>query len=133
MDKRLTKDSVLIHEFTLSQLRLMKDGELDWFILIPKREGVVEWVDLNLDEQKLLLEEINLVSRKLQSFGQGQKLNIASLGNVVSQFHLHIVHRREGDRAWPGPIWGTSAQSEFDEAKVPFWKDHFKGGFSNEA
>lgn len=133
MDSRLTQDSVLIHEFTLSQLRLMKDGELDWFLLIPKRQGVVEWLDLLVEEQKQLLEEINLVSQNLKLYGEGQKINIASLGNVVPQFHLHIVNRKHDDRAWPGPIWGTTSQLEFNEERVQFWKNHFTGGFSNDA
>lgn len=122
MDPRLLKDSAFLGNLNLCELRLMKDGDLDWMILIPKREGVVEWMDLSSEEQQILTHEITLVSRALQTFGKGDKLNIGSLGNIVSQFHLHIVYRKKTDRAWPGSIWGTQMQSAFNEKSIEYWR-----------
>lgn len=122
MDPRLIKDSVFLGNLKLCELRLMKDGDVDWMILIPKREGVVEWIDLSHEEQQQLTQEIALVSRALQTFGKGDKLNIGTLGNIVSQFHLHIVYRKKTDRAWPGAIWGTQMRSAFEEKAVDYWR-----------
>lgn len=123
IDQRLVNDSVFICDFDLSQLRLMKDGELDWFILVPKRDGIVEWIDLALDDQIKLTQEIDFITRILKTNLHPTKINIATIGNIVRQFHLHIVARYDGDRAWPKTIWGTQSTKEFDESKVSFWKN----------
>jgi diadenosine tetraphosphate (Ap4A) HIT family hydrolase len=120
-NERLISDSEYIADLKLSQLRLIRDGELDWFMLIPKREKIVEWCELEMSDQKVLCEEIDLVSKLLKSEGV-DKVNIGSLGNMVPQLHIHIIGRKKSDRAWPNAIWGTSTELEFNSNRVNYWK-----------
>ena len=122
IDARLIEDSIEICNLTLSQLRLMRDGDVDWFLLIPLREEVKDWCDLSIEDQLVLTREIDYVSRLVKET-KVDKINVASLGNLVSQLHIHIIGRLKADRAWPRPIWGTSATRPFDPTKVNFWKN----------
>lgn len=126
MDPRLLNDSVFLGQMKFCELRLMKDADLEWMILVPKRNGIIEWTDMTREEQLQLSQEIHLVCVALQQHGKGEKLNIATLGNVVAQFHLHIVYRKRGDRAWPGPIWGSEMNKNFDSHKIEFWRSHLR-------
>lgn len=108
LDNKLERDSLELVKFGLSEVRLYKDSELLWLILIPRRARIIEWMDLGLDEQMNLAKEIHVVASVVKELSLCDKINIGSLGNIVRQFHFHIVGRFENDRAWPGPIWGTS-------------------------
>lgn len=125
LNVRIEKDSEHITHLKLSELRLIKDGELDWFILIPKKENLKEITDLSMDDQVQLLKEINIVTETLNNHSQFSKLNIASLGNIVSQLHIHIIARKVNDRAWPNAIWSTKSKNNFKNDKIQFWKNHF--------
>lgn len=125
MDKRLVQDTEFICQLNLSKLMLMRDGDLDWFILVPDKENVSELIDLNPNEQIELMHEVDLVSRKLRDYTLLDKINVAALGNVVSQLHIHVLARYKNDRAWPAPIWGTKSKKQFDFNRVDFWKDLF--------
>lgn len=125
LDPAFEKGSVYIGDGPLSQMRLMRDGEVTWFILIPKKGGQRELVDLELDDQNLLLEEMNFCQRLLLQHAQCDKINIGALGNLTPQLHIHIIARYKNDRAWPGPIWGTSSDIEFDETQVLEWSKRF--------
>jgi diadenosine tetraphosphate (Ap4A) HIT family hydrolase len=77
-------------------------------VLVPRVPGATEWIDLDGASQRLLLAEINMAGALLrQHFAPIDKLNIGALGNIVHQLHVHVVGRREGDAAWPGPVWGA--------------------------
>ncbi|MBL7663762.1 MAG: HIT domain-containing protein [Bacteriovoracaceae bacterium] len=130
IDERLQNDSEFICEFKLCQLRLMKDGELDWFLLIPRQANMKDWHDLELEHQYQLTREIDLVCKLLKAKAPCEKLNVANLGNIVNQFHVHVVARQKADRAWPGPIWGTKAAKVFDLKKVEFWKKIFENSIN---
>jgi diadenosine tetraphosphate (Ap4A) HIT family hydrolase len=93
----------------LSQLRLMDDLRFPWLVLVPRLDGASEWLDLELPQQQLLLAELNAAAGALRSFQACDKLNIGALGNIVRQLHVHLVGRREGDAAWPGPVWGAGS------------------------
>lgn len=123
---KLLNDSHFIYDFPLSQLRLIPDGDNTWFLLIPMREGKEDWSDLSQDEQHQLTDEIDLVCKEIQKHKDPDKLNVASLGNMVPQLHIHVIARYKDDRAWPGPIWGSVANNEFDNKEVLFWQDLFK-------
>jgi diadenosine tetraphosphate (Ap4A) HIT family hydrolase len=123
IDQKLLQDSEFIADLNLSQLRLIKDGELDWFMLIPRKENLKEWIDLTKEEQFQLSEEIDYVSRILKEHADPDKINVANLGNVVSQLHIHVLARYNTDRAWPGPIWGTQTHQKLDQKRVTFWQD----------
>lgn len=116
LDPRLAGDSVLVADGPLSQLRLMDDARFPWLVLVPRLPGAEEWLDLDGDSQRLLLAEINLASRALRAQGPVHKLNIGALGNIVRQLHVHVVARREGDEAWPGPVWGSGPRRPYADA-----------------
>ena len=112
-DPRLAGDSVLVADGPLSQLRLMDDARFPWLVLVPRLPGAEEWIDLAGDQQRLLLAEVNLAGRLLRGLGPVHKLNIGALGNIVRQLHVHVVARREGDAAWPGPVWGAGTRQPY--------------------
>lgn len=130
LDSRLATDSVLIADGPLSQIRLMNDDRFPWIVLVPRVSGASEWIDLNGDQQRLLLAEINQISRHLKQKPGVAKLNIGALGNIVPQLHIHIVGRREGDAAWPGPVWGTGPAQRFDPdvlaERVGIWRQRLR-------
>ncbi|MBW8310640.1 MAG: HIT family protein [Rhizobium sp.] len=113
LDPRLAGDTLLVADGPLSQLRLMDDARFPWLVLVPRVPGAVEWLDLPGDQQRLLLAELNLAGRLLRGLGPVHKLNVGALGNVVRQLHVHVVARREGDAAWPGPVWGAGARQPY--------------------
>ncbi|EQC51932.1 HIT domain-containing protein [Bacteriovorax sp. DB6_IX] len=124
INERIVADSIFIKKLNLSELRLIKDGELDWFVLIPLRENMKDWSDLEMEDQFELTREITLLSNKLKKLNP-DKINVASLGNVVPQLHIHVLARYQNDRAWPGPIWGTQASKSFDDSRARFWIEEF--------
>jgi diadenosine tetraphosphate (Ap4A) HIT family hydrolase len=109
LDERLEKDSQLLAQGPLSQLRLMDDLRFPWLVLVPRIEGASEWLELEPPEQGLLLEELNAAAQTLRRWAPCDKLNIGALGNIVRQLHVHLVARRDGDAAWPGPVWGAGS------------------------
>lgn len=116
-DPRLAADSVLVADGPLSQLRLMDDARFPWLVLVPRVHDAVEWIDLDGASQRLLLAEINLAGQLLRALGPVHKLNIGALGNIVRQLHVHVLARREGDPAWPGPAWGSGAAIAYAPAE----------------
>lgn len=122
INERIERDSVLICELELCQLRLIKD-ELDWFILLPRGKDLVEIIDLKPDDRLKLMNEISYVSKLLMDNGDYDKQNIGSLGNIVSQLHIHIIGRKKNDRAWPNAIWGTKTLKPFNISKINYWKN----------
>ena len=117
LDPRLQADSVFVADGPLSQVRLMDDARFPWLLLVPRVDGATEWIDLDGGRQRLLLAEMNRLSQWLRAEPGVEKLNIGALGNVVRQLHVHVVGRRAGDAAWPGPVWGSGpAQRHAPEA-----------------
>jgi len=113
-DPRLDADTVFIADGPLSQLRLMDDARFPWLVLVPRVPNATEWIDLDGASQRLLLAEINQSGALLrQHFAPIDKLNIGALGNIVRQLHVHVVGRREGDAAWPGPVWGAGTRRSY--------------------
>jgi len=105
---QLQRDSMPVAELSLSAVRLMADARYPWLLLVPMRPGLVELTDLGDDDQITLMREIRLASAVLRAVSPCDKLNIAAIGNVVEQLHVHLVARRRGDPAWPKPVWGHS-------------------------
>ena len=126
LDIRLAADSVLVADGPLSQIRLMNDARFPWVVLVPRVANASEWIDLDGDQQRLLLAEINQISRHLKQKPNVTKLNIGALGNIVRQLHVHLIGRHEGDAAWPGPVWGSGPMQRFGpdqrEARVAAWR-----------
>ena len=109
LDPRLAADSAFIADGPLSQVRLMDDTRFPWLVLVPRVNGVSEWLDLDGGQQRLLLAEINQAGQLIRAQPGVEKLNIGALGNIVRQLHVHLVGRHDGDPAWPGPVWGHGA------------------------
>lgn len=117
LDERLAKDSVLVTELALCQVRLMRDCNYPWYLLIPQHTGLVEMTDLSEADYKQLCDESFQLSKAIQQCHSPDKLNVAALGNIVSQLHVHHIARFTNDPAWPNPVWGqVSAQAYTDEA-----------------
>ncbi len=111
MDSRLELSSSFVIYLDLCQVRLSDNAAFPWVILIPKREGVCEIIDLDSDDQHRLMQEIAITSHIMKQLFHPHKLNIASLGNVVSQLHIHIIARYQSDQAWPNPVWNTVSET----------------------
>src|SRR5690348_4039681 len=105
-DPKIAADSLMLVPLGLSDVRLMNDARFPWLILVP-RVDVTEVIDLESDDRIRLLNEITEVATALRTATGCDKLNIATLGNVVSQLHVHIVARFKTDPAWPKPVWGS--------------------------
>lgn len=131
LDPRIVNDSEFICRFDLCELRLIKDGDLDWFLLIPQRKNVTEVFHLSEDDHLKLIKEINFVSKIISKKTSCTKINIASIGNMVPQMHVHVISRYDNDRAWPGVIWGTDSVKSFDISKVGYWRAIFDNAPSN--
>ena len=116
LDPKLAADSVSIANLALSDLRLMNDARFPWLLLVPRRAGAVEIIDLAKADRAALFEEITAASAALRTATGCDKLNVAALGNQVRQLHVHVVARFAGDAAWPGPVWGTGAAVAYDGA-----------------
>jgi diadenosine tetraphosphate (Ap4A) HIT family hydrolase len=110
---QLAADTAPVCDLALSLLLVMNDANFPWLILAPRRAGASEIIDLG-GEQALLVDEIALVSRALKDETRCDKLNVAAIGNVVPQLHVHIVARRKEDAAWPKPVWGAVPRRDYD-------------------
>jgi diadenosine tetraphosphate (Ap4A) HIT family hydrolase len=106
---QLSADTVPIGDLALCRLLAMNDADYPWLILVPRRVGVSELTDLGFAERPVLMEEIARVSFALKDESGCDRLNVAAIGNVVPQLHIHIVARRKDDPLWPKPVWGASA------------------------
>ncbi len=107
LDYRLESDCVWVGSLPLCRILLMKDANYPWLILVPQRPDVSEIFDLDVDDQEQLIWESSFVAERLMKSFDGDKMNIAALGNVVSQLHIHHVLRTQTDVAWPNPVWGA--------------------------
>ncbi|MFA5938326.1 MAG: HIT domain-containing protein [Sinimarinibacterium sp.] len=103
---RLAADTAFVLDWPLSRVLLMNDAHYPWVILVPRRAEIREIYELEPAEQQTLLRESSALGRTLMRLFDGHKLNIAALGNVVPQLHVHHVVRRPDDPAWPAPVWG---------------------------
>ena len=108
LDSRLEADTLQVGDWPLSRVLLMNDCRYRWVVLVPRRPGVTEWMDLGEADGIALWRESMQLGRVLRDLYGGRKLNIGALGNLVPQLHLHHVVREQDDPAWPGPVWGHS-------------------------
>lgn len=95
-------------DWPLSRLFLYNDSRYQWGLLVPRRPGAVEMRDLSESDQAQMMKEIVQLSNIIRTLPGVEKLNVGNLGNMVTQLHVHVIGRRKGDPAWPGPVWGHS-------------------------
>jgi len=107
LHSQLQQDTVDIGDLPLSRVLVIKDAHYPWLLLVPRRADVSEIIDLGEVEQAQLMTEISRVGRVLKEITKCDKLNVAALGNMVPQLHIHIIARRSSDVAWPRPVWGV--------------------------
>jgi diadenosine tetraphosphate (Ap4A) HIT family hydrolase len=105
---QLAADTVPVGDLALTRVLLAKDANYPWLILVPRRANVTELIDLAEREQMQLTGEIAQASQALKAITDCEKLNVAALGNVVAQLHVHVIGRRRSDKAWPKPVWGVA-------------------------
>ena len=105
---QLARDTIAIGDLALSRVLVVNDANWPWLLLVPRRPGASEIIDLDEVERAQLMTEIARVARALKEVTACDKLNVAALGNVVAQLHVHVIARRSGDAGWPKPIWGAA-------------------------
>ncbi|MDO6428784.1 HIT domain-containing protein [Thalassotalea sp. 1_MG-2023] len=118
LNAMLSKDSIELLELPLCKLLLMNDNQYPWFVLVPKVNDVQDIYQLDWQDQQQLLNESSMLSEILMQKFQGKKMNVAALGNICPQLHLHHIVRFEEDKAWPKPIWGLFPMKPYNEAEI---------------
>lgn len=114
LHERLEADTVFVTDWPLCRVLLMNDATYPWLVLVPRRHGVSEIHELDVGDRQTLVEEIADASRRLQNHCKAHKMNVAALGNVVPQLHVHVVARFAEDAAWPKPVWGVVPGRTYD-------------------
>ncbi|MEC8523102.1 MAG: HIT family protein [Thalassolituus sp.] len=115
LDERLQADTVYLGRLPLSKVLLMKDSRYPWVILVPARTNVFEYYHLKKEDRLQLMEESTFVAEKMADHFAPDSVNVAELGNVVAQLHVHHIARFKTDPAWPGPVWGHSPAEPYSE------------------
>jgi diadenosine tetraphosphate (Ap4A) HIT family hydrolase len=115
---QLGRDTVSLGDLPLARVLVVNDANWPWLLLVPRRLGVREIIDLDEVEQGQLMTEITRVARAMKTVTDCDKLNIAALGNVVSQLHVHVIARREGDAGWPRPVWGAAPAVAYEKTML---------------
>jgi diadenosine tetraphosphate (Ap4A) HIT family hydrolase len=118
LHSQLEKDTINVGDLPLSRVVVIKDANYPWLLLVPRRPEAIEIIDLDEVEQAQLMTEITRVARVLKEITRCDKLNIAALGNLVPQLHVHIIARRTSDAAWPRPVWGVTQALNHDPQEV---------------
>jgi diadenosine tetraphosphate (Ap4A) HIT family hydrolase len=118
LHSQLKKDTIDIGDLPLCRVLVIKDAHYPWLLLVPRRHETSEIIDLEEVEQAQLMTEISRVARALKEITKCDKLNIAALGNLVPQLHIHVIARRSGDAAWPRPVWGAMPPLAHDAEEV---------------
>ena len=120
---QLEDDTVSISDLPLSRLLLSKDASYPWLILVPRRTGAIEIIDLDRDDRSRLMTEVAHASVVLKDIAACDRLNVSALGNQVPQLHVHIIARRKSDAAWPRPVWDAAPALAYDPAELEAFLD----------
>jgi len=115
---QLANDCFELAELPLCKLLLCNDSAYPWFILVPKISDITDIYQLDWQQQQQLLNESSLLSELLMQVFSGDKMNVAALGNVVAQLHLHHIVRYKNDVSWPKPIWGQQALTPYTDEQL---------------
>jgi diadenosine tetraphosphate (Ap4A) HIT family hydrolase len=118
LDSRLQQDTLTIGDFPLCRLLLSNDANYPWFILVPRRDDISELFQLDVADQQQLWQETTALAELLKDLFDADKLNVATLGNVVSQLHMHVIVRKRDDAAWPAPVWGKHPARPYSAEEV---------------
>ena len=121
LDPAFVATAVELGELPLCHVRLQLDARYPWVVLIPRVGGARELEDLSAADRATLMEETVLAGAAVRAVAAAlgldvDKLNVGALGNVTPQLHVHVLGRRVGDPAWPGPVWGHSPGQDYESA-----------------
>jgi diadenosine tetraphosphate (Ap4A) HIT family hydrolase len=116
LDPLLQRDTTPIGDLPLCRVLLINDANYPWILLVPRRRDTIEIIDLEYVEQAQLMTEVCHASRALKAISRCDKVNVAALGNVVPQLHVHVIARSRGDAAWPKPVWNTVPPKDYEAA-----------------
>lgn len=111
LDPRLTESSTDVATLELCKVLLVDNALFPWLLLVPQRTNIKEIIDLNAKDRLTLIQEISMISEIMQDVFSPDKLNVATLGNIVPQLHVHIIARYQNDSAWPQPVFGGSSKA----------------------
>ncbi len=114
LHERLAADTLPVVDLDLCRVLLMKDRRYPWLILVPRREGLRDFDEVRPEDKHTFYEEIERVSEILREETAAEKMNVAALGNMVPQLHVHIIARFAADAAWPGPVWGMGEADPYE-------------------
>ena len=114
----LKRDCVFVGSFELCQLLMMNDCQYPWFLLVPQKPDLTELYQLEKPDRQLLIEESSWLAENLALLYQADKMNIAAIGNLVPQLHIHHIVRYKNDKAWPAPVWGKFAAVPYTEQQM---------------
>lgn len=118
LHSQLAADSFYLGDLELSALLLINDKQFPWMLLVPRRKNIREIYQLKQSEQQKLWQESQLLSQSLMEIYKGDKLNVASIGNMVPQLHLHHIVRYQDDLCWPAPVWGRLQMVSYEPQTV---------------
>lgn len=110
---QLQQDCFVIGQFELCQVLLLNDSQFPWFILVPQYDNVREIYELPSEQQQQLIQESSYFAKQLATHFHADKLNVAAIGNIVPQLHIHHIVRYQTDKAWPAPVWGKFAATPY--------------------
>ena len=113
VDPQIQADSMPVTELKLSHVRLMRDANYPWLLLLPRRVGIFELVDLEREDRITLMDEIATASTVLKEIVPCDKINVAAFGNAVRQMHIHVIARTFNDAGWPKPVWGAAPKRDY--------------------
>lgn len=130
LNKQLEADTYLVSELENCSLRLLDDARWPWLVLVPRVEDIEEWHDLSKGQRIMIDDEVARVSSHLKIITKCEKINIAAIGNMVRQLHIHVIARNEGDASWPGPVWGYGTRQPYEVDSANKFIESFKAEFS---
>ena len=128
---RLLEDSTFVTKLNVSQVRLNHDARFPWLILIPEIAGLKELHDIPDGKQAIVQKEVNFCSAALQELTSADKMNVAALGNLVPQLHIHVIARNQNDNAWPQPVWSEGEAKPYGEEDLAELVNKLKQRLSN--
>ena len=113
LHQQLESDCIPLGRLPLCRVLLMNESRYPWLILVPERPGITEVFELNEVDQLELMRESCSMADHLKRVFAADKMNVAAIGNLVPQLHLHHVVRYRTDAAWPAPVWGRFAPAPY--------------------
>ena len=131
LNSRLLGESTFVTKLTLSQVRLNHDSRFPWLILVPEIAGLKELHERPEEHQTIVHKEMNFCSTVLQKFTSADKMNVAALGNLVPQLHIHVIARKHSDSGWPQPVWSAGDAKPYEKESLVKLADELKERLSS--